>query len=113
MSEREEPGDDDEVGYGKPPKSGRFKKGISGNPSGRPKKPLDFDSTLMRAINTRAKVITKRELAAIQVANQAASGKRSAIRQVSDSERRVQERLQNSNRILRTSRTTKTGKKRI
>jgi hypothetical protein len=109
MSEREEPGD------------GRFKKGISGNPSGRPKKPLDFDSTLMRAINTRvritqsgkAKVITKRELAAIQVANQAASGKRSAIRQVSDSERRVQERLQNSNRILRTSRTTKTGKKRI
>jgi hypothetical protein len=31
-------GDDEEVGgYGAPPVSGRFSKGISGNPSGRPK----------------------------------------------------------------------------
>ncbi|MEM1050942.1 MAG: DUF5681 domain-containing protein [Pseudomonadota bacterium] len=30
--------DDYEVGYGKPPKSTRFKKGESGNPYGRPKK---------------------------------------------------------------------------
>lgn len=30
--------DDYEVGYGKPPKSTRFKKGQSGNPRGRPKK---------------------------------------------------------------------------
>lgn len=29
--------DDYEVGYGKPPKSGQFKKGKSGNPKGRPK----------------------------------------------------------------------------
>jgi hypothetical protein len=29
---------DVEVGYGKPPKGTRFKKGQSGNPSGRPKK---------------------------------------------------------------------------
>jgi hypothetical protein len=29
---------DYDVGYGKPPKSGRFKKGKSGNPRGRPKK---------------------------------------------------------------------------
>jgi len=28
--------DDDEVGYGKPPKKHRFKKGQSGNPRGRP-----------------------------------------------------------------------------
>lgn len=27
-----------EVGYGKPPKSGQFKKGQSGNPKGKPKK---------------------------------------------------------------------------
>lgn len=30
--------DEDEVGYGKPPKQHRFKKGQSGNPAGRPKK---------------------------------------------------------------------------
>ena len=29
--------DDEEVGYGKPPKHSRFKKGRSGNPRGRPK----------------------------------------------------------------------------
>lgn len=31
---------DYEVGYGKPPKDTRFKKGRSGNPAGRKKKPL-------------------------------------------------------------------------
>ena len=29
--------DDDEVGYGKPPRSTRWKRGQSGNPKGRPK----------------------------------------------------------------------------
>ncbi len=33
----DEHGDDDKVGYGRPPKHTRFKKGQSGNPSGRPK----------------------------------------------------------------------------
>jgi hypothetical protein len=31
------PDHDEEVGYGKPPKKTRFKKGQSGNPKGRPK----------------------------------------------------------------------------
>lgn len=36
------------VGYGKPPKDTRFKKGVSGNPAGRKKKPLPL--TLEEAI---------------------------------------------------------------
>jgi hypothetical protein len=39
------------VGYGKPPKNTRFRKGISGNPSGRPKKALDFFAELRREAN--------------------------------------------------------------
>lgn len=42
---------DDKVGYGKPPKSSRFKKGTSGNPAGRPPRPKpanDLRSTLER-----------------------------------------------------------------
>ena len=29
---------DDDVGYGRPPKARQFKKGVSGNPAGRPRK---------------------------------------------------------------------------
>src|ERR1700729_1716565 len=40
--------EDYEVGYAKPPESGKFKKGVSGNPSGRPKKLADLGSQLLR-----------------------------------------------------------------
>lgn len=40
---------DYEVGYGRPPKATRFKKGQSGNPKGRPKGALNA-ATLMRQI---------------------------------------------------------------
>ncbi|MBX3521585.1 MAG: hypothetical protein KF807_00105 [Xanthobacteraceae bacterium] len=39
---------DYEVGYGKPPLATRFKKGTSGNPNGRPKGALDFDTIVRR-----------------------------------------------------------------
>ena len=38
--------DDDEVGYGKPPKRTRFKKGQSGNSKGRPKGTKNFKTDL-------------------------------------------------------------------
>jgi hypothetical protein len=42
--------DDDPVGYGRPPKTGRFRKGSSGNPTGRPKKMPSFKSELAREL---------------------------------------------------------------
>jgi len=45
--------DDDSVGYKRPPKATRFKKGASGNPSGRPKKPSDLASRLLREIDKK------------------------------------------------------------
>src|SRR5271168_407428 len=72
----------DEVGYGKPPKSGQFKKGISGNPSGRPKKPSDLLSALLREANSevtitekgKRKVVKMIDVVAKQVMTKAATG---------------------------------------
>src|SRR4051812_35035241 len=72
-----------EVGYGKPPKSGQFKKGASGNPSGRPKKPSDFYSAIMREGNAKVtfmengkpKTGTMQELFIKQMWKNAATGK--------------------------------------
>ncbi|MGB8028326.1 MAG: DUF5681 domain-containing protein [Terracidiphilus sp.] len=71
-----------EVGYGKPPESGKFKKGTSGNPSGRPKKLKDFGSQLLRELdskliineNGKRKVITKLEGVVKQLLNKSLSG---------------------------------------
>jgi hypothetical protein len=43
---------DYEIGYGKPPRNGRFKPGVSGNPKGRPKRgPLAGQVTAYRALH--------------------------------------------------------------
>ncbi len=43
------------VGYGKPPKSTRFKKGVSGNPAGRPRKEPVMDAGIRAAILEESK----------------------------------------------------------
>ena len=91
---------DHEVGYGKPPKQSQFKKGTSGNPKGRPKGTRNIATEVARAlaekvvINVagRRKTITKREAAAIQLANKAASGDFKAINLIPAMERTLEER---------------------
>jgi|HubBroStandDraft_4_1064222.scaffolds.fasta_scaffold917084_1 hypothetical protein len=81
-----------EVGYGKPPKGTQFRKGVSGNPKGRPRKAPDFDHELLR--ESRAFVtlnengcrrrISKHEAVIKQLLNKAMSGNMPALRTYSN-----------------------------
>ena len=82
------PGDDYQVGYGKPPVATRFQKGVSGNPKGRPKGRRNTAAVLLAAMYEtivvteagRRRRITKIEAVAKQLANKAAGGDRHAMR---------------------------------
>jgi len=78
-------GDDYEIGYRKPPKHTRWKKGQSGNEKGRPKKKLglsDFEKAFDEALsdslavndNGTARKIKKLKAFAIQTVNKALKG---------------------------------------
>jgi Family of unknown function (DUF5681) len=77
-----------EVGYGKPPRTTQFQKGVSGNPKGRPKKALDFDHELLRQSkasvtlneNGNRRRVSKHEAAILQLLNKAISGNIPALR---------------------------------
>ena len=79
-----------EVGYGKPPKATRFKKGKSGNPKGRPRGSPNVLTAIDRAIhekvaineNGKRREISKLDAAAKQLANKAAQGDQRAIGQL-------------------------------
>jgi hypothetical protein len=70
------------VGYGKPPRRTRFKKGQSGNPKGRPKGAKNAATILNETLNERViitengrrKAITKKEALFKQLVNKAVSG---------------------------------------
>jgi len=90
-----------EVGYKKPPKRGQFRVGVSGNPSGRPKKATDLNSELMRELmsdlvvneNGKRKVIKKSQGLIKQLTNKGLSGNVPALREVLA---RWQQALENS-----------------
>ncbi len=76
-----------EVGFGKPPRSTRFKPGQSGNPNGRPRGARNFAVAIEQELVTRVTVtengrrrrISKREVIAKHLVNKAASGDLKAI----------------------------------
>jgi len=79
---------DYEVGYGKPPRHTRFKKGRSGNPKGRPRESKNLPTLLTEALNERVIVaenegrrkITKREAIVTQLVNRSAKADLRAIK---------------------------------
>ncbi len=93
------------VGYRKPPKKGQFKKGVSGNPSGRPKKVFDWDGGVVRELeslltineNGQRKSIKKFEAITKQLVHKAISGSLSAIRLLIELRRDARERAAEMN----------------
>jgi Family of unknown function (DUF5681) len=98
------------VGYCNPPGHTRFKKGQSGNPSGRPKGSLNMATVLERTLrekviiinqNGRQKTVTKLEAALNQLIDKATSGELKAFQLLSPlvrsaEEREIQEPVANS-----------------
>jgi len=80
--------DDKDVGYKRPPKSGQFKRGQSGNPRGRPKGAPNFKADLaaemreritLRDKNGRARRVTKQRALVKLLFSSALQNEKSAI----------------------------------
>ena len=84
---RDEPQDGEPVGYGKPPKTGRFKPGQSGNPNGRPKGARGLKQVVRAALDDEVDLVvggqstrkSKREVVVLKLIQKAASGDVRAI----------------------------------
>ena len=83
-----EPAPNSHVGYCSPPEATRFKKGVSGNPRGRPKGSLNVATVLTRTLrekvaineNGRRRTVTKLEAALKQLVDKATAGDLRALR---------------------------------
>jgi len=79
--------DDYEVGYGKPPKSGQFSKGTSGNPKGRPKANKSLIGAMETIMNQMIDVKINGEIKRMTVAEATAQNLRKDLLTGSSAER--------------------------
>lgn len=78
-----------EVGFHKPPRSSQFKKGVSGNPKGRPRGSKNLASIVLRESRKKVTIhgpggsreVTKLEATMMQLANKSAQGDLRATRE--------------------------------
>jgi hypothetical protein len=92
------------VGFRRPPEATRFKKGVSGNPKGRPKGSLNVATAFIKALREKVvineggqrKTVTKLEAALKQLVNKAASGDHRSCQQLIDLARDAEAKQQAS-----------------
>lgn len=95
-------GEEDEFGYGKPPKHTRFKPGQSGNPKGRPRGAKGFEAMLKReldrkiavTVNGRSTEISRAAAMMKRVVEQGLKGDLKAIRFIAEYDSRIATKLE-------------------
>jgi hypothetical protein len=93
---------DYEVGYGKPPRHTRFKKGQSGNPKGRPNGSNNLSTLLSEALNEPVivaedggrRTISKRRAIVTQLVNRSAKGDLRALKILLDILQEIERRTE-------------------